>query len=185
MNRTNTRRNGRRLQIAGTAFLCTFASGCALVVPQEPRAATTVYAVDLAAPTQAELATLRGGAKDRPLAVGFGREIPAERQRIRLDQVRWQRNDNAGFTATIAVRSTGAKSLRVGLHLNNPPSELNLAFKESGAEIVVPASLIVASAPEIYWSPVITGDVAEFELRSPNRPAANAVLVLERVSHLP
>jgi len=144
------------------------------------------YEIVLSAPSAAELNSLRQGGKGQPLQVGFGRPLPAERQQVDLAGLAWAKTASGAFSATVSVRSPGARSVRVGVVLDKPLG-LEVSFGGRGDVVAtVPAVAIVAGSKpgEPYWSPVIAGDTVVIRLVATQVPVTGT-LQLPVLSHIP
>jgi hypothetical protein len=131
----------------------------------------------------------RGG-KGQPLAIGFGREVPASTRSIVLADLTWQADAAGGQSARIEVASPGAAALRVALQLSGAPGGLSLRFAGAGGDAQVfsghaAARAAGATIAEPYWSPVIAGDVAVIELSAAAGVALDGVVLrVPRVAHI-
>ena len=129
--------------------------------------------------------------KGGPLAIGFGRDLPAEARNVSLEDLRWVSTADGGRAARIEVVSPGAAAVRVGLQLNASDPDLTMRFSGSGirAEVFGPiVANVIADATgrgEIYWTPVLVGEKAILELHAvAGADLSGTVLRLVRVSHL-
>ena len=100
----------------------------------------------LAAPTLTERASLKAlnasarsdakaaarAGKGGPLAVGFGRAVPAGARTLALDALDWQLQPDGGRVAHVVVQSAGAAALRVALAL--PPVDAGVAVRFASAD---------------------------------------------------
>jgi hypothetical protein len=143
--------------------------------------------ITLPPPAPSEGAALGKGGKDQPYQVGFGRPVPGDQQQVALSSLSWSEAPGGGRRATVSVRSSGAKSVRVGIRLADAPEGLKLTFAGPNGPISVVDGGAVASqsSGDPYWSPVVEGDTATIELSAPSTPAAGAVLHILTVSHIP
>jgi hypothetical protein len=139
------------------------------------------------APSAKDLAM---GDKGRPLAVAFGRAIPAASQSVALGSLAWQALPDGSRAARVEVQSKGAAALRVALQLPavDPDVEVRFTGSASGAAVFGPVAANAVAAQTAhygsYWSPVLRGDTAIIELHAPAGVAlAGATLGLTRVSH--
>jgi hypothetical protein len=130
------------------------------------------------------------GDKGRPLAVAFGRAIPAASQAIALDSLAWQALPDGSRAARIEVQSAGAAALRVAMQLAavDPDVEVRFAGSASGAPVFGPlaANAVAAQTAQYgsYWSPVLRGDTAVIELHAlAGAKLTGATLRLTKVSH--
>jgi lysyl endopeptidase len=151
--------------------------------------------IDLAAPTAAAATTLKSrnattssgeGDKGRPLAIGFGRDVPLDARRVVLADLAWDSMGDGNRAARIEVTSPDAAALRVALRLSAAVPGLAVRFAGSAtASAVFGAGAFDASAASgLQWSPVLAGDTAIVELRVPDGASlAGVVLEIPRVSH--
>jgi len=183
--------------------------------PAEPRAAQVEAAtpvglvlnrdapakrIDLAPPRDSELAALRtrnAVSADRgrrvyskALAVGFGREIPAESRTLRLSKLTWVADGEGGRSARIEVRSPNARSIRIAMQMPATDPGLAVRFTGSavGTQVFGPyqASAIVQDTHRFgqFWSPVLEGEVATIEFHARQGAAVDALtLTLPRIAH--
>ena len=168
------------MQIARWSAICiavVFAAGCAM---QAGKPTNAVHSIVLAAPAASELSALKTGGKGAPLQVGIGREIPGSQQSIRLHDLAWKKVDGV-YRTTISVQSVTARSVRVGMRLNKTVTQLECSFKGSNA---VSAAALLVPGTDVYWSPVIDGDIALMELNAPAIPNQDVVLEIKSVSHI-
>jgi len=156
--------------------------------------------VVLAPPAASELAALKAmnsdsgrnarRTREKALAVGFGREIPAGSRTIPLSALTWVADGEGGRSARIEVRSPNATSLRVALQLPATDPDLTVQFAGAGvnaqAFAAVPANVVAQDTQRFgqYWSPVLEGEIATIEFHA----AAGVVLdglmlTLPRVAH--
>ena len=80
-----------------------------------------VKAQNLRTPTSAR--ELAAGSKGRPLAIGFGRDVPAGSQSVALSALPWQTLADGSRAARLTVTSLGAEAVRVALQLPAAASE--------------------------------------------------------------
>jgi hypothetical protein len=151
--------------------------------------------IDLAAPTAALVSALKArnaithtveGDKGRPLAIGYGREVPPAARRIVLADLTWVATGDGNRAARIEVASPGAAALRVALRLPAQAPALSVRFVGTAATATVfgPDVFDSAKASGVQWSPVLAGDTAIIELKIPDGTALeDAVLEIPRVSH--
>ncbi len=156
--------------------------------------------IDLAPPRDSELAALRARnavSADRgrrvyskALAVGFGREMPAESRTLRLSELAWVADGEGGRSARIEVRSPNAHSIRIAMQL--PATDPGLAVRFAGSAVgtrvfgPVPGSAIAQDTHRFgqFWSPVLEGDVATIEFHAGPGAAVDALtLTLPRIAH--
>ncbi len=135
-----------------------------------------------------------------PLAVGFARSVTelqgADATARHLD---WQPLDEGAQVASLAIGSSGAAALRVGLVASSLPAEAVLRFRGAGgADRFAVTGLDVRNAVErnvaaggegaasrMYWSPVVEGDTLTLEIELPPGADPGAVrIALPMVSHL-
>ena len=180
--------------------------------PVQPKAApaTLLRTVDapaarivLAAPSASERASLkalnaapaRSGAKRAaqstkgPLAVGFGRVVPAASRDVALASLDWQAQSDGSRVAHVVVQSSGAAALRVALTLPAPAPGLTFRFATANGATVhgpVTAADVAADGAQhlAYWSPVLEGDTAVIELgAAPTLALDGLTLGIPAVSH--
>ncbi len=171
----------------------------ALLLPADAPAAR----ITLAEPSLAERGALktanaagaRAGAKafaqadkGAPLAVGFGRSVPAAARTVALDALAWQRLPDGSRAAHIVVQSPGAAAMRVAIQLPAVDPDIAVRFAGTGPTVYgpVPANAMAADTLQYgqYWSPVVEGDVVMLELHAPTSASlAGVSLTLPAVSH--
>ncbi len=183
--------------------------------PAEPRTAQVAMAIpatlvlnkdapaariDLAPPGAPELAAFKARnavAADRgrrvyskALAVGFGREMPAETRTVRLSDLAWVADGEGGRSARIEVRSPNAYSLRIAMQLpaTDPDLAVRFAGSAAGAQVFgpVPGNAIAQDTERFgqFWSPVLAGDVAIIEFHAGPGVSVDALtLTLPRIAH--
>jgi len=157
----------------------------------------------LAAPSASERASLKAlnaapshsGAKRAaqsakgPLAVGFGRVVPAASRDVALASLDWQAQADGSRVAHVVVQSPGAVALRVALALPSIAPGLTVSFATADGATVhapVPAADVTADGAQhlAYWSPVLEGDTAVIELRAtPSLALDGVTLTIPAVSH--
>lgn len=157
------------------------------------------HRIDLAAPTAAEAAPMKsynaasGAGRDgkgHPLAIGFGRELPATARTVPLAELTWIAAPDGSRTARIEVASAGAAALRVALVLPAAHPDLSVRFAGSAANAQVfgdyPVNAIAEEAVRsgLFWSPVLAGDTATIEIHAAaDASISDVTLQIPRVSH--
>src|SRR5947207_2716681 len=142
----------------------------------------------------AKLATtqkvLAKGAKGRPLAIGYGRNIPAASQRIAIASLPWQTLADGTRAAKLQIVSPDAAALRVALQLSATDPDLSVRFSGNApnAEVFgpIPANTIADDTARfgVFWSPTLDGDVATIEFHAdPGAKIGGATLVVPRIAH--
>ncbi|MCJ7602527.1 MAG: DUF4214 domain-containing protein [Desulfobulbaceae bacterium] len=113
----------------------------------------------------------------------------------------WQKTADGGSAAHYYITSEGAAAIRIGLQINNLPSEAELRFYSPGNTdhpvLFVAGSKILASIarnmkarePEgrarMYWSPVVAGECAGLEIYVPPGVDSNEIdVAIPLISHL-
>ena len=150
------------------------------------------HRIDLAVPAADAATTLKArnaatapveGDKGRPLAIGFGRDVPSLARRVALADLAWEPTGDGKRAARIEVTSPDAAALRVALRFSADVPGLSLRFAGAAATSnVFGASALEAGA--VQWSPVLAGDTAIVELRVPaDAPLSGVALDIPRVSH--
>jgi lysyl endopeptidase len=133
----------------------------------------------------------RAAGKGRPLAIGYGRAIPAAAQVINGSALSWVELADGSFAARVDISSEGAAAVRLALAARAMDPDVGIRFVGSGtnAEVFGPYPInVVADATArngAYWSPVLEGATATLEIQRPADVApATLQLTLSRVSHL-
>jgi lysyl endopeptidase len=118
----------------------------------------------------------------RPLQVGVAREIVQTRSGADLRAVlKWATLPSGSRVATITYNSSGAKGLRLGLLVNQLPTQALLRFYGPNLPMAheVPATEILAllqlnkasgdtsTQARTYWSPTVAGDKVTLEIHLP------------------
>ena len=152
----------------------------------------TLKAANAAAVTDSKLGP--GGTatgKGRPLAIGYGREVPATDRVIRGGDLVWQHVAGGGRAARIDVSSEGAAAIRVALAMTETHPDVSLRFAGSapGAPVFgpYPANSIAEATGKdgMFWSPVLEGATATIELYAPAGISIRRLqFTLARISHL-
>lgn len=159
------------------------------------KAATAPLVVVLPEPTAAELASIRGlpatGMRLKPLAIGFGRDVPPALRSIALSSLEWQGTSDGGRAAQIVVESPGASGLRVALQMRetDPDVVIRLTGDAPQAQAMGPftANAIAEATRKSgeWWSPILEGSRATIEIAVTSSVDIDGLtLVLSRVSHL-
>ena len=130
------------------------------------------------------------GAKAHPLAIGFGRNVPAASQRISLAALSWQTLPDGSRAAKLQIASPNAAALRVALRLDATDPDLSVRFSGNApnAEVFgpVPANTIADDAARfgVFWSPTLDGDVATIEFHADvGANIGSATLTIPRIAH--
>jgi lysyl endopeptidase len=155
--------------------------------------------IELAAPGAAEAAPMKSynaasapgrDGKGHPLAIGFGRDLPAAKRTIALSDLAWVVAPDGSRTARIEIASPGAAALRVALVLPAAHPDVSVRFAGSAANAPVfgdyPANAIAEEAQRsgLFWSPVLAGDVATIEFHAASDATiAGVTLRIPRLSH--
>jgi hypothetical protein len=136
------------------------------------------------------LAAMAAG-KGRPLAVGFGRELPAGDRFISGADLQWESLPDGGQAARIEVSSPEAAAVRIALRMGEADPDIALRFvgSEPGASVFgpYPANRIAEEGDRhgVFWSPILEGSTGTIEVFLPAGVPASAVrLNLVRISHL-
>ena len=158
-------------------------------------AAPPATTVRLAPLTPSETsATLEPPARNAPLTIGIGREIPAVRQGNLAQGVRWQPLPNGGATAAFAISSPGAKAVRLAFTATLPegtsirffsPAQPGRAFPPlTSADLSQGRPARPGPTPH-RWSPIIPGETVgiEVELAPGADPRAVDIRPI-RLSHI-
>ena len=144
-----------------------------------------VKAQNLRTPTSAR--ELAAGSKGRPLAIGFGRDVPAGSQSVALAALPWQTLADGSRAARLTVTSLGAEAVRVALQLPAAASEVSVRFTGNGQVFGPVAGSIIAEDTVrhgVYWSPTLEGSVATLELQASAAAKLDGiVLTIPRLSH--
>jgi hypothetical protein len=130
------------------------------------------------------------GAKGRPLAIGFGRPIPAASQTVVLDSLQWQILSDGSRGARIEIVSPKAAALRIALAMPATDPDLSVRFSGNAptAQVFgpIPANTIAEETARsgLYWSPTLDGDVATIELQAGAGAKIDGIkLTIPRVAH--
>ena len=108
--------------------------------------------------------------------IGFGRTVPERyAERVRGEDLHWDRASDGGEVAVIGLRSPGASALRVLLSVDALPegSELRFYNPADPAAAVGPIGVAEVLADRqgegaaLYWSPIIEGDAIAVEVYVP------------------
>ena len=131
--------------------------------------------------------------------IGYGRELESLDTPQKFDFLPWEPTSDGGYVKGVQVRSTAAQALRLGLWVKDIPLEAEISFYSSAntAVTVVPAAAILESIgrnlsagdPEetarFYWSPVMMGEVINFEVYLPaGVDTSEVVLAVPKISHI-
>lgn len=137
--------------------------------------------------TQKELAK---GSKGHPLAIGYGRTVPASLQRISLAALPWQTLPDGSRAAKLQIVSPDAAAIRVALKLAATDPDLSVRFAGNAPGAVVfgpvPANAIADDTARfgVFWSPTLDGDVATIEFHADaGAKIAGVTLVVPRIAH--
>ena len=115
--------------------------------------------------------TRRG--KGRPLEIGIGRAPPLAERDMRGGDLAWTVLPDGGRAARIDLTSQGAAAVRIGIAMaaTHPDIALRFAGSAPGAGIFgpLPANAVAEAAARdgMYWSPVLEGSTASFEVYVP------------------
>ena len=131
--------------------------------------------------------------------IGYGRELESLDTPQKFDFLPWEPTSDGGYGKGVQVRSTEAQALRLGLWVKDIPLEAEISFYSSAntAVTVVPAAAILESIgrnlsagdPEetarFYWSPVMMGEVINFEVYLPTGvDTSEVMLAVPKISHI-
>ena len=155
--------------------------------------------IELNAPSAADAAPMKSynaasatgpDGKGHPLAIGFGRELPAAARTVPLSELTWIAAPDGGRTARIEIASPGAAALRVALVLPAAHPDLSVRFAGSAPNATVfgdyPVNAIAEESMRsgLFWSPVLAGDTAIIEFHAAaDASIAGVTLHIPRVSH--
>ncbi|MFO1322616.1 MAG: serine protease [Burkholderiales bacterium] len=127
----------------------------------------------------------------QPLAIGFGREMPAASRTLSLADLAWQDDPAGGRTARVEIASPGAAAMRVSLALSDPAAKFSVRFAGAGAAADAFGAYTAAAIADAtarggrFWSPVLEGDVAVVEVHAEAGAALEGVaLRIPRVAHM-
>ena len=133
---------------------------------------------------------LAKGAKGRPLAIGYPRNLPASSQRISLASLPWQTLPDGSRAAKLQIISPDAAAIRVALMLSATDPDLSVRFSGNASDAQVfgpiPANAIADDTSRfgVFWSPTLDGDVATIEFHAEAATKVSGVtLIVPRVSH--
>jgi len=119
--------------------------------------------------------------------IGVSRNINQLQDTDSLNNIlNWQPLKDGGHTASIIIKSPGAKALRIGIMIDQIPPEAELRFFEpdmenqnknslvTGAEIIKLVDLNLKAEPDnpdamMYWSPIVAGESLGMEIYLPSR----------------
>ena len=138
--------------------------------------------------------------KGRPLQVGVPRALPqAATVAATAALLVWRDAGEGRHVARLAIRSTGARAVRLGLQVDNMPDAATLRFYAgdqrtgdgvSGADIT---QLIRRNAEagdksddaRTWWSPSVPGEQVTMEIELPRGTLADALQIsIPRLSHV-
>ena len=122
--------------------------------------------------------------KHAPLRIGFVRSLPEADRRIPLATLPWQRLDDGSAAARVQVTSASAAGLRVHLSLDGAPAGTEVRFAGTGNVQVFTADTARLARAAGEWSPVLEGETAIIDIRSPAATAIGGDLVFEGIGHL-
>lgn len=158
------------------------------VKPALPPAAQRIelppLAPDELAPLQANHAAKTGS---RAMQVGITRLLDSSRSASLKRGLQWETQTNGERVARVSVTSPGASALRLALTVSRLPGEASFWFYSSveGAEKFGPIRPGTLADGALYWSPVLSGEVATLEVHLPEGASPQDVeFVLTGVSHL-
>jgi lysyl endopeptidase len=161
---------------------------------------TPPFVIALSPPSASEKASLKtGGAtagagsataqrqvKRGALKIGFARALPGGEHPLATAALPWQPLPDGGQAARVVVSSPGAAAIRIGVRMTTAAT--NVALRFAGAEerqVYGPISAREVAASNVYWSPVLDGDLATLEIYLPPGVAPSDVqLALPLISHL-
>ena len=156
-----------------------------------PVAKSTIPTLSLAAPAEQEVAAT---VKSRGTAeIGLSRGTQAKA--FTEDERRFTWSVTAvGRVATMAVQSTGAAAIRVGLQVEKLPNGLEIrvasldSYRRGGPATTLSNSLLLTlygTQPELVWTPVTPGDTQVIELFIPVASDEDLPgIIVQNVSHL-
>ena len=103
-----------------------------------------------------------------------------------LARLDWRTDGDGHRHARIDIASLGAKAMRVALRLDSSPAGLAFDFAGVGQRNVgSTTSGKSIAAEELFWSPVVTGDVLSVGVRAAGgTDIGDLHLIVPRVSHL-
>jgi hypothetical protein len=163
-------------------------------------AGATARRIALPVPDASEIAPMvahnqRAGRPDadkaQPLAVGFGRSLPAQVRIVALRDLSWSQVAGGGRVARVEIASPGAAALRIALDL--PSGASGIAVKLAGSAKDAPAfgafsARDIAEAARrdgAFWSPTLSGEKATIEITAaPGASLDGVTLRIPRISHL-
>ena len=144
-----------------------------------------VKAQNLRAPATAR--ELAAGSKGRPLAIGFGRDVPAGARTIALSSLPWQALPDGSRAARLTIASPDAAAVRVALQLPAAASGVSVRFAGNGQVFGPVAGSAIADDTTrfgAYWSPTLEGSVATIEFVATAATSFDGVrLTIPRLSH--
>ncbi len=150
-------------------------------------------------------------AKNQPLKIGFGRDLPSHYRGDLQPLLTWTPKADGAQIGTFSVTSPGAKALRLALQAERLPEGVEVRFfsfslpeqvfgpftrrdimkqalqRESANEKkpLSKGSTVSTEDEALFWSPVIEGDTLGVEIFAPSLEAQYALsLKLVQVSHL-
>ena len=130
------------------------------------------------------------GSKGRPLAIGFGRDMPAGARTIALASLPWQTLADGTRAARIQIVSPDAAALRVALQLPKTGADISLRFAGNADNAPVfgpiPANVVAGDTASFgrFWSPTLEGSVATIEFQAAAGAKLDGVnLTIPRLSH--
>ena len=130
------------------------------------------------------------GSKGRPLAIGFGRPIPAGSQTVSLESLPWQALADGSRGARIEVVSPDAAALRIAMVMPATDPDLSVRFAGNAltAQVFgpIPANAIAEETARsgVFWSPALDGNVATIELHAgPGVKVDGIKLTIPRIAH--
>lgn len=135
-----------------------------------------------------------------PIKIGFMRDVPLVDDPIDTQKrLFWTALPSGGMFGQLAIRSPGARALRMGIKASLIPVGTDVRFFGNDASLIYEVSGKVISEtmainrgagdPEdvagIYWSPVILGDTIGLEVSIPSGvPIDSVVITTPIISHL-
>lgn len=165
-----------------------------LIRPRDLSSAPTPSIIDLGSASTAERAVMNtlpsGKSSDeqrRPVASGFGRKVPEDQAQQASEQMQWREQAQQRQAAAVGVRSTGARSTRLGVRFERLPRDARVRFYASGATTMVdyPAAHVLRVVENnraaglsdrlatVFWGPVIDSETAVVEVLLPSGTSAS------------
>ncbi|MDH5285802.1 MAG: serine protease [Betaproteobacteria bacterium] len=154
-----------------------------------PEPATEFRAQRAGGAAAAARADAASPSKQRPLVIGFPREVPESSRAVALAGLAWHESADGARTARVEVRSPGAAGLRLALSVQGAGFALRFAGSAPGATVhgPYPADEIAGAVARdgAFATPVLEGDTAIVEVSAPaGASIADGALVLGTASRL-